>query len=1215
MVIHKFGITICNYLLSQIIKNITIFNEDEQIKTESSLSKVTTATIDEYIISIINDKIYILNDIGELLYKSNEEILEQGETAYYYTLVPIKKKDNYIFYFIGFVHNALLYFLYYEYNYEENTNAKLSKYIEKHKYNSKTYNIVNKGLSCQYMTNSQNINSIICFFLIYTNNYYLLTVDNFLINNDNIIVQDSNYIADHFIFPSIRYIKSCIAKDHSKALVGLILTTGECRYFIFNINVYYNDDYIQNYYFIDQHCRSQYHGLKINYYKEKEEYIYTCIDDNGKILIEMYDENLNIYNYTFKYTDCKEIYGYSIIYSKFKEKYYIISDVNCRGNNYPINLLYGDLKEEENEEKKNDEEKEVDKEEEENDELNDKDKEEEQKNELIEKDEEKEENNELIEEDEEEEENDLLYDEEDKKEEEENGELNDEDIKEEENEQKENSKKEKDEQEIEQKEEEEVEEIEEEIFKNIEYEFCLNQKKKYISSKNKCINNCFEDDNFKYEFKNICYYECPNNTRPSINNICEMNCDSIKLYNNLCKLDQTNFNSKQELIDDIFKNIKNRNLISNESKVIKINNMSLLIAPLNKQQNNDKFISTTTINIGECEQKLRESYHIPENESLIIFKIDAYIEDYIFPVVEYAIFKYETGEKLELDVCEGMKVEISVPINIKDDNLDKYDPSSGFYNDICYTYESLNKTDVSLKDRRNEYIENKLAVCEVDCELKGINKTNQKAICKCNIKINFFQISEIIIDKERLYDSFVNINNIANVKLMQCYHILFTKDGLIYNIGFFIIIPIIILKLISIIIFYKRDFPKIKLIIIQIVNTKKYIKRKSFNKKNVHKNQKSKDKINQINNLEKKKLKKIPKKVKVKNNLSNKKNKIKKSKRKTKKNISDRIGLKNSNQNKNIETEELEEKIDKKRKINSPPIKSNKPYKTNKRNKRNKRKNKPFINILKTNGNDLSDKTGKGFEKSNFEINPLKTQKEGKEDLKSNMNILKYNDLELNSCNYEEAVKIDKRTFIEYYFSLLLTNHLLLFPFQKNDYNSFIIKLDFFFFSFVLYYSINAMFFNDNTMHKIYEDGGSFNFIYQIPQIIYSSLISSTFHTILKSLSLSEKNILDLKNEKDLKHLDKKSNDIIKNLSLKFSLYFILSSGLLLFCWYYLSCFCAVYKNTQIHLIKDTVISFGLSLIYPLLFFLVPGIFRIPSLQRKNSQCLYNFSKLIQMIV
>ena len=126
------------------------------------------------------------------------------------------------------------------------------------------------------------------------------------------------------------------------------------------------------------------------------------------------------------------------------------------------------------------------------------------------------------------------------------------------------------------------------------------------------------------------------------------------------------------------------------------------------------------------------------------------------------------------------------------------------------------------------------------------------------------------------------------------------------------------------------------------------------------------------------------------------------------------------------------------------------------------------------------------------------------------------------------------------------------------------------------------MFFNDNTMHKIYEDGGSFNFIYQIPQIIYSSLISNIFHTILKALSLSEKNILELKNEKDLKYLDKKSNDIVRYLTTKFRLYFILSSALLLFCWYYLSCFCAIYKNTQIHLIKDTVISFGLSLIYPI---------------------------------
>ena len=1181
MIIHKYGISICDYLLSDIIENITIFKEDEQIKTEALLSKITTGTIDNYIISLINDKIYIFNDTGNLLYESDKKILEKGETAEYYTLVPIKKEENDIFYFIGFIHNESLYFLYYKYKYEEKENLKLSKRIMKHNDNSalETYNIKNKGLSCQYikyMTYYQ-YNAIVCFFLIHVYNYYL-TFDFFSIGSYNNIVQHSYYNPDYYNCSEIKCIKSYVNQDHSKVFVGLYLTTGKCEYFIYDNNDIEDLDLIY-YYFPDFHARDQYHGLKVNYYKEKEEYIYSIIDDNGNIYIKMMDKNFNYYKNFIKHTDCGEVNGYSIIYSIIKDKYFIISDGNCKEYIYPIDLLYDNMEEEENDE---------DKEEEENDEDKVKD---------IDKYKETEENDE----DKQGEENDEDKEEEDKEKE----------IKEDErNEQKTNNEKENDK--IENQIEEKEEEVPEEIFENIEYEFCLKQKRKYISSKNKCINNCFEDDDFIYEYKNICYYECPQKTKPSINNICEIECDSVELFNNLCELNQTSFKSKEEIIDDIIKNIKNRNLISNESKVIKINNTLFYIAPLDKQQYNDKNIST--IYIGECEQELRKSYHIPKNESLIIFKMDSYIEDYIFPVVEYEIFKYETGEKLELDVCKGMKVELSIPFNIKEDNLDKYDPSSGFYNDICYTYKSLKGTDVSLKDRKNEYIENKLAVCEVDCELKGINKTNLKAICKCNIKINFFNFSEIIIDKERLYDSFVNINNIVNIKIIKCYHMLFTNDGLIYNIGFYIIIPIIILKIISIIIFYKRDFHKIKFIIIEIINTKKYLKNKSFNNKNeYYENPKSK------NDIKKVKLNKIPNEAKASNNFSKKTKRKRKGKVKRKSKFN-KDNIKNKNDNlgneKEIEQKEEIENLDKKakehnkkrkkRNLNFPPIKTN---------NKNKRKKKSFINILKTNENELSDKTGKKFERSSFEINPLETQKEGKKVLKLNINILKYNDLELNILDYEEALKKDKRTFMDYYFSLLLTNHLLLFPFLKNDYNSFIIKLDFFFFSFVLYFTVNALFFNDNTMHKIYEDEGSFNFIYQIPQIIYSSLISNILHTILKALSLSEKNILELKNEKDIKHLDKKSNDIVKYLSMKFRLYFILSSALLLFFWYYLSCFCAIYKNTQIHLIKDTVISFGLSLIYPLFLCLVPGIFRIPSLKRKNNECMYKFSKAIQMLL
>ena len=61
--------------------------------------------------------------------------------------------------------------------------------------------------------------------------------------------------------------------------------------------------------------------------------------------------------------------------------------------------------------------------------------------------------------------------------------------------------------------------------------------------------------------------------------------------------------------------------------------------------------------------------------------------------------------------------------------------------------------------------------------------------------------------------------------------------------------------------------------------------------------------------------------------------------------------------------------------------------------------------------------------------------------------------------------------------------------------------------------------------------------------------------------------------------------------------------------------FGVIYKNTQYHLLKDTLISFGLSLVYPFIIYLFPGIFRIPSLSnsKSNRKCMYNFSKFLQM--
>ena len=156
-------------------------------------------------------------------------------------------------------------------------------------------------------------------------------------------------------------------------------------------------------------------------------------------------------------------------------------------------------------------------------------------------------------------------------------------------------------------------------------------------------------------------------------------------------------------------------------------------------------------------------------------------------------------------------------------------------------------------------------------------------------------------------------------------------------------------------------------------------------------------------------------------------------------------------------------------------------------------------------------------------------------------------------------------------------------------------------------------------MNKIYEDEGKYDLINQIPKILYSNIICTVINIIAKTLSLSQKDILKLKNHKKGEkgeNLQKKAKKIKKCLFVKFILFYIVSFFFLFIFWFYVSIFCSVYKNTQLYLIKDTLISFGSSLVYPFGFYLLPGILRIPSLEaeNKNKKCLYKISLLCQKI-
>ena len=317
------------------------------------------------------------------------------------------------------------------------------------------------------------------------------------------------------------------------------------------------------------------------------------------------------------------------------------------------------------------------------------------------------------------------------------------------------------------------------------------------------------------------------------------------------------------------------------------------------------------------------------------------------------------------------------------------------------------------------------------------------------------------------------------------------------------------------------------------------------------------------------------------------------------------------------------------KKKNNPPIKKVKNKNTKKRkNELNLTNETKSIQKLKTKNNgslikNINNKERKIIKDNKITKKSRKPKKINKSklvtdipDSKTNYlnNPKRYlNDYEINNLEYNDAIKYDRRTFMQYYWSLLKIGNLFLFSFiPNNDYNSKVIKLFLFFFSFGLNYTVNALFFTDSAMNKIYEDNGEYDFIYQIPTILYSNLICIGINLIVRFLSLSQKEILKIKMWSNNENLNEKVEKKKLCLKIKFVIYYLISLLFLFIFWFYVSCFCAVYKNTQVYLIKDTLISFSLSLLYPLGYYIIPGLFRFFAIKNKNNECIYKISLLLQ---
>lgn len=311
---------------------------------------------------------------------------------------------------------------------------------------------------------------------------------------------------------------------------------------------------------------------------------------------------------------------------------------------------------------------------------------------------------------------------------------------------------------------------------------------------------------------------------------------------------------------------------------------------------------------------------------------------------------------------------------------------------------------------------------------------------------------------------------------------------------------------------------------------------------------------------------------------------------------------------KKAEGEEDKDNFEPPKRTNSLNQSENSQQKILNESNKNGRNNNMKINMKSMDGYNNSAKDGKSEEK-------LDEENKRTEILENEESINNLSNYELDNLNYKQAIGLDKRTYLAYYWSLCKRKQLLLFAFwPEKDLNVFTMKLVAFISCVGFCFGFNGFFYGEKLLHKIYEDKGTYKFLKHLPYMIYSTIVAGLLSYLIRLLTLSENEIYKMKQNKENKNdAEQKAKKWIK---IKFIIFFVVTIVIMLFFCYFITCFCGIFTNTQVHWIIDSCVTFGFCMVYPFILNLLPGAFRIPSLRakNKNESFIYEISLYIAYI-
>ena len=219
---------------------------------------------------------------------------------------------------------------------------------------------------------------------------------------------------------------------------------------------------------------------------------------------------------------------------------------------------------------------------------------------------------------------------------------------------------------------------------------------------------------------------------------------------------------------------------------------------------------------------------------------------------------------------------------------------------------------------------------------------------------------------------------------------------------------------------------------------------------------------------------------------------------------------------------------------------------------------------------------------------------------------------EFNFANYNEVKDDDTRSGLKMFWSFLKHKQIILFTFYTADRNLRILKISLFICFVAFYLAFTALFFNDDIIRAIYTYKGNTDAAVHVTNVVLSSVCSIIMSLIIRLVALNDRDVSKILSEKDPVQRNDKIELTKRSLNIRALIFYGISIVIVGVCWYYVSAFCAVFKNSQIHYFINTLFAFIVCNLWPFVTSGISAGLRKLSLNKK-SPGLYKFSQIVSL--